>query len=389
MGRKSPDYVLILAVVGLSRVGLLMVYSTTIQWGYLGGGDSFRLVRRQALWFILGGGMAFALTQVDYRHWKRLAVPMLAGTLLLLLLSLVVGDLMWGARRALVSGSVQPGELAKLITVLYAATWVASKGEQIRDVTYGLVPFSVWMGVVAGLVILQPDLSAAAILVLTGFVIFFLGGAHLGQMVVASLIGTVVFIGLIALYPYAWKRLVEFINGLSDPSKLGYHPRQALYALGSGRVMGVGLGHGRAKFGYLPLAHSDTIFAALGEELGLIGCLLIVALFVLLVWRGFRIAIRARDRFGGLLAGGLTCMLAFQAVLNVGAVTSLLPFTGTTLPFVSLGGSSLLVCMAAVGMLLSISRGPAPGKWRGDAGLDRGRRNGGTRLSRSGRPAGA
>jgi cell division protein FtsW len=387
--RREPDYALVVVVVALVLLGLLMVYSATFDWGYQVDGDSFYRTKRQVLWLILGGLAAAILAWVDYDHWRQLALPMLGGTLALLVLLLLVGDWLWGARRSLLQGSVQPGEMAKLATVVYAAAWLSSKGEQIRDVTYGLIPFAVWMGAVAGLVILQPDLSAAAILVLSGLAVFFLAGAHLGQLFSAGGGGGVVSWVLVKALPYAHGRVAGFTPSLRDPAQLPYHPRQALYALASGGLFGVGLGEGRLKFGYLPMAHTDAIFSVLGEELGLVGCLLLVGLFVLLAWRGFRIALRAQDGFGSLLACGLTCMLVFQAALNLGAVMSLLPFTGTTLPFISLGGSSLMVSLAAVGLLLSISRGRKPREWRDGAHLDRRGRDGGTRLSRSGRPAGA
>ncbi len=396
--RREPDYVLIVVVAALLLLGLLMVYSTTFDWGYLEAGDPFRQVKRQGLRVLLGIAVAAFLARTDYTRWRELAVPLLGGTIVLLILLLLVGNQLWGARRSFLNGSLQPGELAKLVTVIYAAAWVASKGEQIRDVTYGLIPFAVWMGLVAGLVVLQPDLSAAAILSLAGFAVFFLAGAHLGQVFIAGAVGSGVFWGLVMSFPHARGRVEAFIQSLKDPTLLPYHPRHALYALAEGKLLGVGLGEGRMKFGYLPMAHNDAIFAALGEELGVVGCLLVVALFALLAWRGFRIAMRARDGFGSLLASGLTCLIVFEAALNLGAVTSVLPFTGTALPFISLGGSSVVVSLAAVGMLLSISQGRTArakegaevrARTRDDAYLDRGRRNGGARLSRPGRPAGA
>ncbi len=383
--RREPDYLLALTVVALSLLGLLMVYSTTCDWSYLASGDPFRQVERQVLWLALGVGVALLLVRTDYALLRRFAVPLLGGTLAVLLVLLIVGDWVWGARRSFLNGSVQPGELAKLTTVVYAAAWISSKGDQIRDVTYGLIPFSIWVGVIAGLVVLQPDMSAAAALVAAGFAVFFLAGAHIGQLFVAATVGGGAFCGLIALYPYAHRRVAEFIAGLQDPSRLPYQPRQALYALANGGWFGTGLGNGREKF-YLPMAHNDTIFAVVGEELGLLGCLLVIGLFILLAWRGFRIALRAQDRFGSLLACGLTCLLIFQALLHLGPVTSLVPFTGTTLPFISAGGSSLVVSLAAVGLLLSVSRGRPPREWRDGALLDRGRWDGRARLPWPGRP---
>ncbi len=362
---RPPDYLLILTTAALVMLGLLMVYSTTFDWGYGDFQNPFYWLQRQVLWVILGVAVAVVLARTDYTLWRDWAVPLLGGTLLLLLLVLVAGRPQWGAQRSLLGRSVQPGELAKVTTVVYAAAWASSKGERIRDLSYGLIPFSVWIGLVAGLVALQPDLSATAVLVFAGFLVFFLSGAHIGQLFIAGLMGTAVFWGLITVYPHAHERFEAFLAGLKDPSLLPYHPLQALYALASGGLFGVGLGEGRVKF-YLPAAHTDAIFAVIGEELGLFGCLLVVGLFGVLAWRGFRIALRAKDSFGGLLAAGLTGLLVFQAVLNMGVIASLLPFTGTNLPFIGMGGSSLVTSLAAVGLLESVARGRPPRRWKGE-----------------------
>ncbi|MCS7283317.1 MAG: putative peptidoglycan glycosyltransferase FtsW [Anaerolineae bacterium] len=362
---RPPDYLLMLTTAALVSLGLLMVYSTTFDWGYSDFRDPLYWLKRQMLWVVVGVFVAVVLARTDYTLWRDWAVPLLGGTLVLLLLVLLVGRPQWGAQRSLLGGSVQPGELAKVATVIYAAAWASSKGERIRELSYGLIPFSVWMGLVAGLVALQPDLSAVAVLVFSGFLVFFLSGAHIGQLVVAGLMGAAVFWGLITAYPHAHERFAAFLAGLKDPSLLPYHPQQALYALASGGLFGIGLGEGRVKF-YLPAAHTDAVFAVVGEELGLMGCLLVMGLFGVLAWRGFRIALRAKDSFGGLLAAGLTGLLVFQAVLNMGVIASLLPFTGTNLPFVSMGGSSLVTSLAAVGLLESVVRGRPPRRWKGE-----------------------
>jgi cell division protein FtsW len=282
---RPPDYVLMLSVAALVMVGLLMVYSTTFDWGYGQYGDPLYWLKRHVLWLALGVAVAVALARIDYTLWRDWAVPLLGGTLILLLLVLILGRPQGGMQRALLGSSVQPGELAKVATVIYAAAWASSKGERIRDLTYGLIPFSVWMGLVAGLVALQPDLSTMAVIVVAGFVVFFLSGAHIGQLFVAGLMGGAVFWGLVTVYPHAHERLEAFLAGLRDPSLLPYHPLQALYALASGGLFGTGLGEGRVKF-YLPAAHTDAVFAVIGEELGLVGCLLVVGLFGVLAWRG-------------------------------------------------------------------------------------------------------
>ncbi|MBN1179226.1 MAG: cell division protein FtsW [Anaerolineae bacterium] len=387
--RRAPDYLLILIVAALLLIGLLMVYSTTFDWGNQVMGDSFYHVKRQVLWTVLGVAIAVALAYVQYNRLRDLAVPIMGITLGVLVLLLAIGEQHLGARRSFLGGSVQPGELAKLTTLIYVSAWVSSKGEQIRDVAYGFVPFAVLVGVVSGLVMLQPDLSTAAVIMLTSFAVFFLAGADLVQIMVGSAAGGGAFSLLVMFYPYARQRLEEFISMLRNPEMMSYHARESLIALGSGGVFGKGFGMSYQKFGYLPVPHTDSIFSIIGEELGLVGCLVVVALFVVLAWRGFRIALRAQDSFGMVLACGLTVLLVSQALINVGVVTGLLPFTGMVLPFISLGGSSLLVSMAAVGILLSISRGGNPREWRVSADLDRWRWDGGTRLSRSGRPSGS
>ena len=286
----------------------------------------------------------------------------------------------------------------KLATVIYVAAWLSSKGEQIRDVTYGLIPFAVLIGVVASLVVVQPDVSTAVLIVLTALAMFFFAGADIFQLAVGGVVGGITFFVLINRLPHASRRLDQYLLTWRDPMNVGYHMRQVLIALGSGGLFGVGLGQGQQKLGYLPAPHTDSIFAVLGEEAGFVGCLVVIGLFVLLAYRGFKIALEASDAFAALLACGVTCWLAFQALINVGVMTGLIPFTGIALPFISFGGSAMVVSLAGVGLLLSVSRGRRIGKRTGKrtgkgsgqrANLDRRWGNRGTRLSQSGRRASA
>jgi cell division protein FtsW len=330
---------------------------------------------------------------VPYDWWQRMAVPVLGGALLLLILVLILGQTRFGARRSFLNGSIQPSELAKPALVIYVAAWLASKGDQIRDVTYGLIPFSMLIGGVAGLVMMQPDMGTAALIVLTAFTMFFFAGADIFQLVIGGVVGGVTFYLLVNQLAYARQRLDDYLLIQGDPMHLGHHIQQSLIALGSGGMFGVGLGQGQQKLGYLPTPHTDTIFAVLGEETGLIGCLLVIALFVLLAYRGFRIALEAQDAFAALMACGVTAWLTFQALINIAVVTGLLPFTGIALPFISSGGSAMVTSLAGVGLLLSVSQGKrskrrrttgsytAIGRRR-HANLDRRWGNRGTRLSR-------
>ncbi len=381
----------LLAVVGvLLLIGLMAVYSATFDWSYQQYHNSFHIAGRQLLWMGLGLAAMAAVASVPYTRWQEWALPIMGGALFLLVLVLVVGDDRFGARRTFFNGSVQPSELAKLATIIYVAAWLASKGEQVRDVTYGLVPFAVLIGVVAGLIVLQPDVSMAVLIVLTALAMFFFAGADIVQLAVGGSVSLATFWVLVNHLPHARRRLDEYAMVWRDPTLVGYHIRQSLIALGSGGLFGVGPGRGEQKLGYLPAPHTDSIFAVIGEEWGLVGCLVVILLFVALAYRGYRIALAAPDAFAALLACGVTSWLTIQAFINIGVISGLLPFTGVALPFISAGGSALVVSLMGVGLLLSVSQGRR-GKRKGyrRANLDRWWRNGGARLSRSGRRAGS
>ncbi len=387
-GHTSPDYVLVLAVTGLLIIGLMMVYSATFDWSYQVHQNSFRIASRQFLWVGLGVIALVAVAAVPYDWWQQVVIPVMGVALFLLVLVLLFGDDRFGARRSFLNGSIQPGELAKLALVLYVAAWLSSKGDQIRDVTYGLTPFAVLIGVVAGLIVMQPDMGTAVLLVLTALAMFFFAGADVLQLAAGGVVSGVTFLLLVNRIGYAKQRIDEYMLIWRDPMRVGYHIQQALIALGGGGLFGVGLGQGQQKLGYLPAPHTDSIFVVLGEEVGLLGCLLVIALFMLLAYRGFKIALEAQDAFAALLACGVTCWLSFQALINIAVMTGLIPFTGTALPFISFGGSAMVVSLAGVGLLLSISRGKRIGKRKGSrqhANLDRRWGNRGTRLSRSSR----
>jgi len=382
------DYGLLLAVAGLLIIGLMAVYSATFDWSYQEHQNSFREASRQFLWVTLGLVVMAVAARIPYDFWKRLAVPIMVLTLVLLILVLIIGKEVNGAKRTLFGGSVQPSEVAKLGLVVYLATWLASKGEQIRDVTYGLIPFAVLIGVVAGLIVIEPDVSTAVLIALTALAMFFFAGADIFQLVIGGTVSGLTFYLLVNQFAHAKERLDDWLMARENPELLGYHARQTRIALGSGGLFGVGLGRGEQKLGWLPAQHTDSIFAMLGEELGFVGCMLILSLFVLLAYRGFKIALKARDAFAALLACGITCFLTFQAAINIGVMTGLIPFTGMPLPFISAGGSGVIVALAAVGVLMSISQGnrlerrPKSGGFQ-RATLDRRWGNRGTRLSRS------
>jgi cell division protein FtsW len=353
------DYWLLLTVAGLLVIGLLMVYSTTFDYGLRFRGDATYFIRRQLVALLLGLGSILLLMQFDYHALRRISVPFLGLTLLGLLLILFFGEAIFGARRGLIEGSYQPSEVAKLATILYIAHWLSSKGERIKLLTYGLLPFSVITGVVCALIVRQPDLSTAVLIAAVSFTLFFVAGADWRQFTLAGLLGGSVFTLLITTLPHAAARVDAYTVALRDPFQASWHVQQALIALGRGGLFGVGLGESIQKFGPLPLAHTDGVFAILAEEMGLIGSLFVVMLLALLIWRGLRVARLARDSYGFLLAMGITCWLAYQALINIAVITAIIPFTGIPLPFLSYGGSSLLFSMIGVGILLNISRDAA------------------------------
>ncbi len=352
------DYSLLVVVMALVTIGLVMVFSTS--YAVLAeSNDPTQFFKRHLVFAVVGVALLLLLANVDYHWWQRFSIPILAASLLLLIASLIVGTASYGARRWLLEGSsIQPSEFAKLAVIIYLATWLASKGERIKKVTYGLIPYAVLIGLVAGLIILQPNFSAAVLIIFTAGTMFFIAGADLLQLAISSLFGGGVLALLATQAEYRMDRILSFREQVSNPlgGTVSYQVRQMLIALGSGGLTGVGMGQSRLKYGFVPVPHTDTILSILGEEFGLIGCLVVVGLFAALAYFGLKIALRAGDSFGVVLASGLTCSLVFQALLHASAVTYVIPFTGVALPFISYGGSSLLVSLASVGILLSISR---------------------------------
>lgn len=349
----APDWILLGATLALVAVGLMMVYSATFDISYQGTGDPAYYFKRQLL--ALGVGLVAMLVamQLDYKHWMKLSIPMMAGVLILLIALVVLKR-----GRQLFGSSVSPAELAKLALVVYIGHWLASKRvEQLRRLPVGPLPFTIIVGVVAGLVVAQPDISEAIVIVLVALAMFFLAGADLLQLSVGIVGGVAAFVAVVKKLEPAMERIGPFLEYWQDPlSSSNDQLRQGLIALGSGGLFGLGPGSGRMKYSWLSAAHTDSIFCIVGEELGLIGCLTLIALFVILAYRGFRIAQEAPDSFGWLLAIGITCWITFQALINLAVVTGTIPFTGIALPFVSQGGTSLVTCLTGVGIMLNISR---------------------------------
>jgi cell division protein FtsW len=350
-----------ISVAILTMAGLVMVLSASSVSAFAEYGSSFLFFKRQLLYAVIGGAALLGAARLPYRLWHRAWVPLCGVTFLLLLLVLhpSVGTTVGGAARWIQVGpvSLQPSELAKFAVVAACASIMARNLRSLEsDPVRWIVPLTLIVGGVSLLILLQPDLGTMMVIALASFVLLFVAGVRLRLLVTTAVLSGGVGLALIMGEGYRRARFLSFLHPWSDPRNAGYQIVQSLIALGSGHVVGVGLGASRQKWRYVPNAHTDFIFSILGEELGLIGELLVLALFAALVYAGIRIALKAPDAFGRLLAGGITAWLGLQALVNLGAVTGLLPITGVPLPFVSFGGSSLIVSLGAVGVLLSIGR---------------------------------
>jgi cell division protein FtsW len=353
----QPDRVLLGAVASMLLLGLLMVSSAS-QLSV--AGDPWYWLRKQALYAVLGAVALVITSRVDYHRYQRASVLAMLGALALLLLVLVAGQSAYGAQRWLNFGifAFQPSELTKLALVLYLAHWLERRGERVGRVLDGLAPFAAMTGLVLALVLMQNDVGTAVVIAMTAVAMFVVAGANLLQLAPALAIGAGALALLVARSGMRRARLDAWLHplppGCADAAS--YQLCQGLISLGSGGWFGRGLGDSLQKAGYLPNPFTDSIFAVIGEELGLAGCLLTLGLFAALAYRGLRISQRAPDRYGALLACGVTGWLVVQALVNIGSVVDAIPLTGVPLPLVSYGGSSLVVTLGAVGILLNISR---------------------------------
>ncbi|HXX32797.1 MAG TPA: putative lipid II flippase FtsW [Myxococcaceae bacterium] len=362
--RLSVDPVLLGAVLALLALGLVMVYSASAVTALEKTGNGFYFLQRQLAAAAVGLlAMATAL-KLGYRRLARLAYPLLVVTLLLLLAVLVpgVGTLVGGARRWIrfPGVSIQPAEVAKFTWVIYLAYSLAKKRDKVASFSIGFLPHLLLAGVLVGLCMAQPDFGSAVELLVLLFVLLFAAGTKLSYLVGSVLLALPLAYHAVAHSPYRLKRITAFLDPWAHRHDVGYQVAQSLISVGSGGFWGLGLGESRQKLFFLPEAHTDFIFSIIGEELGLFGAAATVLLYGVIVWRGTRAALRANETFGTYLGLGLTALLGVQAVVNMSVAMGMLPTKGLTLPFVSYGGCSLVVSMAAAGVLLSLSASTAP-----------------------------
>jgi cell division protein FtsW len=358
--QPSVDGTILMAAALLTLIGLVMVYSASAVVAQNRFHDSLYFLKRQAAWLGFGFLLLHIASRLDYLVWRKLTLPILGVTAILLLVVLLpsLGVAAKGARRWFHIGavSVQPAEMAKLATVLYLAMYVTRKEGRMAELVSGFLPPLVVVGLFGGLILMQPDLGTVLVLGTVTLGVLFLGGARLKHLCGLIPIALILLIVAIWKSPYRLQRLMSFLDPGKDPTGVAFQVNQSFLAFGSGKVFGVGLGEGKQKLFFLPEAHTDFVLALVGEELGLIGTALIIILFSVLAFKGFQIAGRAREPFGRYLALGITLLIGVQVLVNAGVATGLLPTKGLTLPLVSYGGSSLLMTLLSIGILLSISR---------------------------------
>ncbi|MGI6413858.1 MAG: stage V sporulation protein E [Syntrophomonadaceae bacterium] len=357
--KGPPDFILFIVTLFLLGIGLVMVFSSSAVTASVRYGDAYFFFKRQLLWAFLGLIAMIVVMKINYLRLRDFALPALIITLVCLVVVITpLGIETKGSSRWLNLGvaSFSPSELAKLGMVMFLAKALDSNLDNIRSFTHGILPYIGLLALVSALIMKQPDLGTAFAISGTVFFMLLVAGAKWSHLILLASLGVGAIVAAIAVAPYRMERWLAFLDPWKYPTDEGFQTIQSLYALGSGGLFGMGLGRSRQKFFYLPEQHTDFIYAIIGEELGFIGAFLVIALFLLFAWRGFKIAINAPDTFGSLLAAGVTIMIVFQAAINIGVVSGALPVTGITLPFISHGGTSLLFSMIGVGLLLNISR---------------------------------
>jgi cell division protein FtsW len=360
MRRNPPDLILLAVTLVILILGLIIVSSASAPEALrlTRGANVFHFGLRQLIFALIGTGLMLLMMKFPYHNLKKFTIWLGLSSIGFLILVLFVAKDVKGAARWLNLGftNFQPSEYAKLSVIMILAHYLAAIKREVNNFVLGVgIPF-IFVALISILILLEPDLGTTIVIFLTFMLMLFVAGAKYRHLTFLSLSGLVTGLLLIIFEPYRAKRLGAFLNPWKDPQGDGWQIIQSLYALGSGGPLGMGLGMGRQKFNYLPESHTDYIFSILGEELGLLGTITVLVLFFLIAWRSFKIAISARDAYGRILAAGIGASLVFQALLNIAVVTSSIPVTGITLPFLSYGGSSLLICLVSVGILLNISK---------------------------------
>ena len=358
--KKGIDKVLLIAVILISVFGLVMIYSASFVWADYKFNDPYKFIKMQGVFFIIGLILLYFLSKIDYHLYYKHAnkILIICGILLILVLIPGIGSVRNGSRSWFGIGSlgIQPSEFAKIGLIIYVAKYLTNNNRIMKSVVHGVFPILGVIGFFFGLIMLEPDFGTAMVIVITLVALIFISGVQISFFLKVGLAGILGIVGIIIAAPYRMKRIISFIKPWSDPLGSGYQILQSLYAIGPGGLLGQGFLQSRQKYFYLPEPQTDFIFSIISEELGFLGVLIVTFAFLVIFYRGLSASLKSSDLFGKYLAFGLSFGLIIQASLNLMVVVGLIPVTGVTLPFLSYGGSSLLVSMASIGIILNISR---------------------------------
>ncbi len=354
--RLGIDVPLLLAVAFLFGFGLLMVYSASWMPAIMADKPANAFFLNQIKWGFVGLIGATIAMYFDYRRLKRLVVPIMLVTLILLVLVATIGELRFNARRTLFNGSIQPSELAKVVVVIYLAFWLDSKKDVLNKLEFGLFPMVTILSIISVLIFFQPDFSAILTIMVLGGLLFFLAGVDWRQIILILTIVLVLGLAVVLLTDTGRARIDNYVEGFQNPENASYQLQRSLESVVRGGIFGVGIGKGTTKFTGLPVSHTDSIFAVIAEETGLIGATVVVLMYMVILWRGLKIASRARDLVGKLIAAGLTIWIILEAFINIGVMVQLVPVAGNALPLISSGGSNLTMTLGALGLIMSVSR---------------------------------
>ena len=357
---KKEGKILLISVILISLFGTLMIYSSSYVWAEYKFNDPFKYLKSQGIFLILGYIIMYIVSKYPYQNYKKLSNIIFGICFSMLALVLIpgIGTVRNGSRSWFGIGGfgVQPSEFTKLGLIIFTSKYLSNNERNLKDIKKGVFPILGVLLLVFGLIMLEPDFGTGVVIVMTITVLLFVSGVKMNFFIKIGILGLIGVVGLIIIAPYSMKRIVSFLNPWSDPLGSGFQIIQSLYAIGPGGLLGLGLGNSIQKHFYLPEPQTDFIFSIISEEFGFMGVLIISTLFILIISSGFIIAMKCEDRFGKYLAFGITFGLAFQTLLNLMVVTGLIPVTGVTLPFLSYGGSSLLISLISMGVLLNISK---------------------------------
>ena len=360
MKKTNINLLLIICVITISLFGLLMIYSASNIWSAYKFNNPYKFVTHQGIFLIIGLFLMFLLSKIDYHLYYEKANHIILACLILLILVLIpgIGTIRNGSRSWFGIGSfgIQPSEFAKLGIIIFSSKYFSKNNKDVKNIKRGVLPMLGLTLLIFGLIMLQPDFGTGVILVMSVVGLMFVAGVDFKFFIRIGIVGLIGVVGLIAVAPYRLKRILSFLNPWEDPLGSGFQIIQSLYAIGPGGLFGLGFGNSRQKHFYLPEPQTDFIFSIISEEFGFLGVLIVTFLFITIIYQGFKISKKANDLFGKYLSFGITFQIAFQAILNLMVVVGLIPVTGVTLPFLSYGGSSLLITLCSVGIVLNISR---------------------------------